>query len=242
MRREATSLFYARFNQQDVYRQCCQEPACHGDLHHKPEYERSAGKRHAPVESENCDRHPAVHARLPCRERQYVGFSRPPQGRAASECPFHAPDRRILEPDAENQRQYVVRDPRPGQQAPADGDRNEIHKPFPDQIGQRTSRSAMKRGQHRRLPFRPPRHLRFRHVPHAGHSHTRHTCRFTHIFHACRTAHFPHAVSPGFCRSCSRFRFGSCFCSCFRLRPRFPTAVMLFEVAVPRPAEGEIGP
>lgn len=118
------------------------------------------------------------------------------RGRAASECPFHAPG--SPHTGTRCRKPAPVCSPRstPRPAAPADGDRNEIHKPFPDQIGQRTSRSAMKRGQHRRLPFRPPRHLSFRHVPHAGHSHTRHTCRFTHIFHACRTAHFPHAVSP----------------------------------------------
>lgn len=120
--------------------------------HREPEYERGAGHCLTAVEREDRHGHPAVHAGLPCREREYVGFGGTAYRFAARERAFHAPDRGVLEPDAECQGQEVIHDPCPCQYASADGYGDEEEEPFADDIGQCTPRPAVERRQDDRLP------------------------------------------------------------------------------------------
>ena len=102
-------FFDSGADQPGVDRQRREESAGHRDLHHEPELERGAGQRCAAVEGEDHHGHPAVHPRLPGRQRQYVGLCGPPHDLAAGRFRLHAADRRILEPDAENERGYSRR-------------------------------------------------------------------------------------------------------------------------------------
>lgn len=78
---------------------------------------------------------PACHA-----VSEYVGFGGTAYRFTARERAFHAPDRGVLEPDAECQGQEVIHDPCPCQYASAYGYRDEEEEPFADDIGQCTPR------------------------------------------------------------------------------------------------------
>ena len=95
--------------------------------------------------------HPAVHAYLPCRKRQRIGFGCPAESFPDADG-LHLSYGGILESDADNQGQRIVQHPASGQQATSERDGHEPCEAFADQVGQRAAGSAVEGREHRPLP------------------------------------------------------------------------------------------